>query len=137
MADYGMDITANSYPDYDSWGYDNYWSCTDWMIWYGKLKQAYGADEARLRWKSAWEKQDATASPYLWCLYSDDFYDFVRENELGLENTIADVTAGTGSALTGLLGGLGWFGRNLKWIAPTALILVGSVYAMRFYKEFK
>ena len=63
MADYGMDITANSYPDYDSWGWDNYWGCTDWMIWYGKLKEAYGTTEAKQRWKSAWEMQDADGKP--------------------------------------------------------------------------
>ena len=137
MADYGMDITANSFPDYDDWGVDNYWKCTDWMIWYGKLKEAYGAAEARLRWKSAWEKQDATASPYLWCLYSDDFYDFVRKNELGIDNTLADVTSGAGNAVSGVFKGLGWFGQNIVWILPTVAIVVGAVYGYKFYKELK
>ena len=81
MPEYGMDISAESYPDYDGFGWDNYWSCTDWMIWYGKLKQAYGVSEAKLRWKSAWEKQDNTSNPYLWCMYSDDFYAFIKEND--------------------------------------------------------
>ena len=137
MPEYGMDITAESYPDYDGWGFDNYWKCTDWMIWYGKLKEAYGTTEAKLRWKSAWEKQDASASPYLWCLYSDDFYDFVRDNDLGLSNTLADVTSGAGTAVSGVFKGLGWFGKNIVWIAPTVLLIAGVAYGYKYYKMLK
>ena len=137
MADYGMDITAQSLPDYDGLGWDNYWTCTDWMIWYGKLKEGFGTEEAKFRWKSAWEKQDSTASPYMWCLYSDEFYEFIRDNELGLSNVIADVTSGGGAAITGLFGGLGWFGKNIKWIVPAGLIGVGLVYGFKFYKALK
>jgi hypothetical protein len=57
MADYGLDITAQSLPDYDEWGPDQHWGCTDWMVWYDKLKEEYGKNEARVVWKSAWEKQ--------------------------------------------------------------------------------
>ena len=132
-----MDISAESYPDYDGFGWDNYWSCTDWMIWYGKLKQAYGVSEAKLRWKSAWEKQDNTSNPYLWCMYSDDFYEFIREEELGLSNTLADVSSGVGTGVTGIFKGFGWIGRNIVWLAPAVLIIAGAGYGWKFYKELK
>jgi len=137
MADYGMNITADSLPDYDGFGWDKYWTCTDWMIWYSRLKDAHGAAEARLTWKTHWEQQDSTASPYMWCLYSDDFYAFIKENELGLKNNIADITSSGGKAITGLFKGFGWIGQNIIWIAPTILIIGGAAYGYKYYKLLK
>jgi hypothetical protein len=56
-------ITADSYPDYDDWGYDDYWSITDWQTFYDKLIQKYGADEGSRRWLDAWHRQSWGASP--------------------------------------------------------------------------
>ena len=33
------DINADSYPDYDDWGYDEYWKLTEWQTFYDKLIQ--------------------------------------------------------------------------------------------------
>jgi len=57
------DINADSYPDYDEWGYDDYWSLTDWQTFYDKLLQKYGADEGSRRWLDAWHRQSWGASP--------------------------------------------------------------------------
>jgi hypothetical protein len=57
------DINADSYPDYDEWGPDNYWSLTDWQTFYDKLIQKYGADEGSRRWLDAWWRQSTGASP--------------------------------------------------------------------------
>lgn len=57
------DINADSYPDYDEWGYDAYWSIIDWQTFYDKLLQKYGADEGSRRWLDAWHRQTWGASP--------------------------------------------------------------------------
>lgn len=57
------DINADSYPDYDEWGYDEYWSLTDWQTFYDKLIAKYGADEGSRRWLDAWHRQTWGASP--------------------------------------------------------------------------
>ena len=43
-------------PDYDAWGPDDYWDCSEWERWHGTLKSKYGQAEANYRWASAWEK---------------------------------------------------------------------------------
>lgn len=127
MADYGADITYASYPDYDDWGWDNYWGCTDWQIWYTKLEEFYGSVEARQRWKSAWEKQDATSNTWK-CLYNDSFRNFVEENQLGVESYTADVVTGAQGVVTNIFGSAAWLSKNLKWILPLGLVVVGVGY---------
>ena len=97
MPDYGQNITWESYPDYDSWGADKYWSCTDWIIWHGKLKEKYGSDEAKLIWRSAWDAQDSWEANYSWCKYEPMFNDFLKQNDLGSSNLVADALLGVGS----------------------------------------
>jgi hypothetical protein len=57
------DINADSYPDYDEWFPDDYWSITDWQTFYDKLIQKYGADEGSRRWLDAWHRQSWGANP--------------------------------------------------------------------------
>lgn len=57
------DINADSYPDYDEWGWDDYWSITDWQTFYDKLIVKYGADEGSRRWLDAWARQSWGANP--------------------------------------------------------------------------
>ena len=30
----GENITENSVPNMDDWGWDNYWNCQDWIEWH-------------------------------------------------------------------------------------------------------
>lgn len=57
------DINADSYPDYDDWGYDDYWKLPDWQTFYDKLIEKYGADEGSRRWLDAWWRQGTGAHP--------------------------------------------------------------------------
>ena len=128
MPEYGVNITAQSFPDYDEWSpLDNYWGCTDWMIWYNRLEEFYGSEEARMRWKSAWEQQRVGAGTWD-CLYNEQFREFVDDNDLGLENVVADVVTGAGDTISGLASGFGWVGRNIGWILPVALVVGGGAY---------
>jgi len=58
-----FDINADSYPDYDKWGYDDYWKLPDWQNFYDKLIQKYGADEGSRRWLDAWWRNDYWSHP--------------------------------------------------------------------------
>jgi hypothetical protein len=107
------------------------------MIWYERLKEHYGADEARLMWMSAWEAQDAWESNYNWCKYSQEFNEFTHKNGLGASHLLADTLVGGTNIVGGALKGVAWVGRNLVWIAPVALIGAGVVYALKFRKLLK
>ena len=127
MADYGANITYASYPDYDGFGWDNYWNCTDWTIWYGRLEAHYGTVSARERWKSAWEQQSAGSATWD-CLYNEQFRQFVETNNLGLESTLANVVTDGKEVVSGIFGSAAWLGKNLKWIIPVGLVVVGVGY---------
>jgi hypothetical protein len=57
------DINADSYPDYDEWGSDDYWLLPDWQKFYDELIKKYGADEGSRRWLDAWWRQGFGAYP--------------------------------------------------------------------------
>jgi hypothetical protein len=59
----GYDINAWSQPDYDDWGYDDYWLIEDWQRWYDEMEKAFGGAEAGRKWLEAWHKQSAGANP--------------------------------------------------------------------------
>ena len=43
-------------PDYDDWGWDDYWGPTEWMQWHKAMKEALGKDKADYNFAAAWEK---------------------------------------------------------------------------------
>jgi len=57
------DINADSYPDYDEWGSDEYWKLPDWQKFYDELLKKYGADEGSRRWLDAWWRQGVGTHP--------------------------------------------------------------------------
>ena len=59
----GYNIDAYSQPDYDDWGWDDYWDINDWKNWYDALEKQFGATEAGKKWLEAWSKQTMNASP--------------------------------------------------------------------------
>lgn len=43
-------------PDYDDWGWDDYWGPNDWMQWHKTMKAAVGKEKADYNFATAWEK---------------------------------------------------------------------------------
>lgn len=137
MADYGLDITAQSIPDYDEWGPDQYWGCTDWMVWYDKLKEEKGKKEARVVWRSAWEKQGYWDFPYNQCPLQDDFRSFSKKNKLNSTGLFSDFLVGLSDTASGTFKSVGWIGRNLPWILPLGLVITGSFYVVKTIKTLR
>ena len=137
MADYGLDITAQSLPDYDEWGPDQHWGCTDWMVWYDKLKEEYGKKEARVVWKSAWEKQGYWDAPYNECPLQDSFRTFSKKNKLDSTGLFSDFLVGISDTASGAFKSVGWLGRNLPWILPVGLVITGSFYVIKTIKTLR
>tara|TARA_B110000908_G_C10265689_1_gene463665 strand:- start:5165 stop:5584 length:420 start_codon:yes stop_codon:yes gene_type:complete len=137
MADYGLDITAQSLPDYDEWGPDQHWGCTDWMVWYDKLKEEYGKNEARVVWKSAWEKQGYWDAPYNECPLQDSFRTFSKKNKLDSTGLFSDFLVGISDTASGAFKSVGWLGRNLPWILPVGLVITGSFYVIKTIKTLR
>lgn len=56
-------ITADSTPDFDSWGYDKYWGCAHWTKWHSLMVEKYGIKYANDKFIEQWEQQTMFAAP--------------------------------------------------------------------------
>ncbi len=124
-------IDKDSKPDYDEWGWDDYWGCAEWVEYHKKLKMAYGADMAKQMWYAAWEKQDGFSSPYNWCKYNSFFYEYFKK-ELGETWFIMEI----GGAVNSVAEGAGTTAKVLKTAIPIVAVLLIAGAAYWGYKTY-
>lgn len=93
--------------------------CDAWKVYFGKLKDQIGKDNARTVWLLTWSKNGSLS-----CTTNEDFNRFLKKNEIDVSSAatraIADVTAIGGNIL-----GLGKALSNVMAIG--APILFGSI----------
>lgn len=137
-------ITADSIPDYDSWGPDTYWSCNDWISWHVELKKKYGKDVANKTWQSAWDKQDSFEHNYNWCKYSGVFNKYVQAEGLdatwwlpNILNAAGDATENLASGVTNSAQAAENVAKVLKYLLPTVVILAAIGVLVYVAKQFK
>ena len=136
------EITADSEPDYDSWGPDSYWSCSEWVAWHKALVKKYGRVEANAKWKLAWDKQDPFEHGISTCRYDSQVVQYLLSQGIDIRSfasaillplfetaaNVADTTIDASKgidgtikvlrgllplAVIGLVGGLGYYGYRL------------------------
>lgn len=134
---YGANITAQSQPDYDGWGIDDYWTCNDWMIWHSRLKAEYGLSTANEKWITAWNEQDVWESNYNWCKYNCDFAAFAQSNNLPIRNVFSKLTCGVVDVGGNIADGFTTGAKIVKVAIPLAVIGVGVFYAFKAYTTLK
>lgn len=135
-------ITADTIPDYDEWGWDDYWGCGEWMLWHKANVQEYGRETANTKFIQAWGAQDSFMSPYNWCKYDKDFANYFSQQGIdvgwllsnlivGVENvgddvietventtdTVAYVSSGFKVVATLAIIGIGIYGFD-RWVWP-------------------
>lgn len=144
-------INWNSVPDYDEWGYDNFWSCDDWITWHKKLVLHFGEATATEIWNYAF-KQTTNLSSNLNCSsFNSAFRDYAKKHDLKpnkdiatqIFGTVTDVTTGaldtTSEVASGVFGTVQSFfgGANLKRTINVVLIVGGVLGVAYVYKAFK
>tara|TARA_R110000744_G_scaffold71549_5_gene144255 strand:+ start:5758 stop:6207 length:450 start_codon:yes stop_codon:yes gene_type:complete len=139
--DYGDDITYNSEPDYDSIiPFDSQWGCFDWRLWYEELEDEYGDVEAKQKWEDAWAKQGTLYGNEGDCKLNKEWKEWADSKNLQYDHTalhqldswLYGLTQGVGDAATGVVGGVGFLGRNLKLI----IVGIGIFGGLYVYKEY-
>lgn len=73
-------ITAQSTPNYDDWGWDQYWNCEDWIAWHKELVKAYGLQQANLRFITAYHQASFGAASYDCRTFNRSFREYARQN---------------------------------------------------------
>jgi hypothetical protein len=126
-------ITWDSKPDYDGWGWDSFWSCKEWMLWHEALKQYYGQKEANRIWLIAADKVDGFEH-FNVCRYNSTFADFLSKNDLKEASSIFSRTAtDAADVVDGASSILSIVGKNIKLIA----LGIGVYYGAKALGEVK
>jgi hypothetical protein len=137
--------SATATPDYDNWGFDTWWTASDWMTWHMALKRAYGLEEANRRFITAWDKQGLFASPIDARSFDTTFRQYARDNGFfdalfsgigglvgRLPSTGTDVVVGATGAVSNVGQAVGTIGSMAKYILPVAALAFGYYYFMAY-----
>ncbi len=132
-----MLITSDSKPDYDDWGPDTYWSCSDWITWFYALKKEYGSTVAIQKWEEAWGNQSIDEHDYSWCKYDSDFNAFLKKE--GIKGA-SHLLANTIIAATDVIDNVGTAAqkasKTVSTIIPIVIIIAVLLAAFFVYKNF-
>lgn len=142
-----MSVTTwNTAPDYDQWGSDTSWTCSDWILWHKLLKEKFGKSKANFIWDYAFSLSGSLSSNLDCRTFNSSFRNYVKENSLnpyanaGIFSPVLQ-GAGTIQDVSGnLLSGVSSFfsGNNIKNIlniVAIGAVVVGGVYAYRTFKK--
>jgi hypothetical protein len=118
-------ITWDSKPDYDGWGWDDYWSCADWITWHKELVKKFGKDKANQLWLTAWQQQDPFESNYSWCKYDTAFSNYLKSQGIDVGHLLSKVINTGGNVIENVGEAADSTTKILKWVLPVALIAGG------------
>jgi hypothetical protein len=141
-------ITADSVPVLDEWGWSDYWGVQEWIQWYKAVKAKHGKVYADTLFKIYWNKQDLDANPYNWAKYDSDFRAFLASEGLlsSVSNVVADVvsagtevistTAGTASdVVSDVSSGVASTAKLSKYLLPAIFVAILVVVFLSFRKR--
>ncbi len=120
-------ITADSVPDFDNWGWDDYWTCADWMRWHQLKMAAQGQEAANAAFIQYWGSQDSFMAPYNWCKYSNDFAEYFSNQGIDVGWLFSHLVVATETVVDNVSEGAKGISTVVKYVAP-ALFLGGLGY---------
>lgn len=131
-------------PVLDGWGWGDYWSADEWLVWHAAMKSAYGLAVANSRFLAAWNDQGIGASPLNARTFSSSFREYARVNGFldGLYGNaqwaapILDTYGSATEAVGAVSETVGGAASTLKTVGP-ALLVVGVVaLGWLYFKKF-
>ena len=147
-------ITADSTPDYDDWGVDDYWGPDEWIQWHKLMKAKYGADDANKRFIIAYQDAGFGAVSFDWRTFNDNFKQYAKDNGffdalydgigglIGRGAGLLDTTVETGTkTATTVIESAGstisTLAKSAKWVIPAVVIVVIIIAGVIFYRNAK
>lgn len=141
----GQTITADSIPDLDDWGVDEYWGCNDWVSWHKLNKKKYGKPVADQKFIFEWGKQGFGASALDCRTFNSSFRSYMRKEKLfddvydsaGFFKYVLQPVGTGGDIVTETTKGISTGARILKYLIPGAFIGVAIWGGIKLYKAYK
>ncbi len=143
-------VTAESIPDLDDWGWDDYWTCSDWQQWHVLRSAAYGKAQADVDFLYYWNQQSMGAHALDCRSFSTSFRSYFQSQNLlealydGALGVIAstigagtDVITGISSAVSSVGDGVKNSSKIISVIIPILLVLIAIAAIYYAYKHIK
>lgn len=139
-----FEITADSIPVLDEWGWDDYWGIAEWQLWHSLMVKKYGKDSAKIKFEYYWNKQDAFSSPYNWAKYNPQFVAYLKSNGIDIGNFISTPVIGAGEVIKDVTGAVTNTTKGvlnttniLKWVIPITFFAILIFAGFVIYKKYK
>ena len=139
-------ITADSQPIYDGWGWDDHWSCEDWIRWHQCLRTKYGLQQANYIFIDAFHKAETFADSYNCRSFNSGFREYARQNGffdalfsgIGIIaqplGWITDTTSNIGEVISTSTGAAADIAKLLRALMP-ALIVIALIMLVVYSKK--
>lgn len=141
-------ITSDSEPDLDSWGFDDYWTVNEWVEWHKKMKAKFGLQKANMIFIEWWKKQTVGANPlnnrtnanfkkyakdngFLSSIYSE-----LEKTALSIVSPGFQVTKSALNTATNAAAAAENTSKVLKWLLPTLLIVAAAGLSIWAYNKY-
>lgn len=143
-------INADSTPDLDDWGWDDYWGPGEWIKWHAAMKKKYGRDEANYRLVKAYNEASMGAANYDWRTFNTDFKNYAKKEGFynglfeGIGAIAKPISTGVtvvdaaGNVVDSTTTGITRTAKILKWALPTAAglgLIALAGYAISQYRK--
>lgn len=138
-------ITADSIPDLDEWGWDEWWKCSEWVAWHKANKRKYGLEIANQKFAEYWNKQTIGAGALDCRTFNTEFRQYVKANGLsgvvwegaGIFSVILD-PIGTGSdVITEVSKGVSAGAKILRIAIPVVILGGLAFFGINAYKSLR
>jgi len=138
-------ITENSTPNLDDWGWDDFWTCVDWINWHKVMKAKKGkeyADSQMILW---YGKQTNFAHALDCRSFNSAFRDYFRKEGIlsSLENIITkplgaatDLVSAGSNVVSNVGRGAENVSKVLRIGIPILIGVFGVIGIMYAYKKF-
>lgn len=127
-------ISYDSEPAIDGWGWANYWDCEQWVLWHKLNVAELGQQQANQKFIYWWGEQHLDSNPYNWCKYNADFYLYFKNQGIDTGWLLSKVFVGINELADGIpdLGqGLKNTFKLSKYILPVALLGFGIAWLIK------
>lgn len=133
------DLSADSVPDFDNWGPDNYWSCMAFALWFELMEEKYGFEYARQQFIGAWDIAVSFGSYHSDCIFNNQFRNFFNDRGIDVDDLLSsivmpvvdaagNVAQGASDAASGAGSTLTMLGKLLPWAVGSAIVYYGYDY---------